>query len=40
MIYRREDVRQLGFSCLQDEVVGDGLLRSGDDVEGVVFRLL
>ncbi len=40
MIYRREDVHQLGSSCLQEEVAGDRLLRSGDDVDGMVFRLL
>ena len=36
MIYRREDVRQLGFSCLEDEVAGEGLVLTIDSfVEGL-----
>jgi transposase len=30
MIYRREDVRQLGFSCLEDEVSGERLVLTID----------
>lgn len=36
MIYRREDVHQLGFSCLHDEVAGESLVLT---IDGFVERL-
>ena len=35
MIYRREDVRQLGFSCLEDEVSGERLVLT---IDGTVAK--